>query len=185
LHKEYHEKEYAKKGGFFQMVQLWVNLPAKDKMTKPKYQGITNQQMGKYKIPENGGIVDVIAGELNGVKGPAYTFTPIEMYNIRIKKGADLTINLPDNFNTGILIIEGKVKVNGTQEAQVDHFVLFKNDGESITLNALEDSILLVLSGEPIHEPIAPYGPFLMNTKEELMQAFEDFNTGKFGVLED
>ena len=185
LHKEYHEKEYAKKGGFFQMVQLWVNLPAKDKMSTPKYQGITNNQMGKYKLPDNGGVVDIIAGEMHGVKGPAFTFTPIQMYNARMKKGAKLTLNLPENFNTGILVIEGKAKVNNTEDAPVDHFVLFNNDGETITLEALEDSILLVLSGEPIHEPIAPYGPFLMNTKEELIQAFEDFNTGKFGQLED
>lgn len=185
LHKEYHEKEYAKKGGLFQMVQLWVNLPAKYKMSKPKYQGITNDQMGKYNIPDNGGVVDVIAGELNRVKGPAYTFTPIEMYNARMKKGAKLTLNLPENFNTGILVVEGKAKVNNAEDAPVDHFVLFKNDGETIALEALEDSILLVLSGEPIHEPIAPYGPFLMNTKQELIQAYEDFNTGKFGHLED
>jgi len=185
LHKEYHEKEYAKKGGAFQMVQLWVNLPAKDKMSKPKYQGITNDQMGKYNLPGNGGVVEVIAGKLGETKGPVNTFTPIEMYNVRLKKGATITLNLPENFNTGVLVIEGKVKVNNEQEAPVDHFVLFKNDGESITLEAMEDSILLVLSGEPIHESIAPYGPFLMNTREELIQAYEDFNTGKFGVLED
>jgi len=167
------------------MVQLWVNLPAKDKMSKPKYQGITNDQMGKYNLPGNGGVVEVIAGKLGETKGPVNTFTPIEMYNVRLKKGATITLNLPENFNTGVLVIEGKVKVNNEQEAPVDHFVLFKNDGESITLEAMEDSILLVLSGEPIHESIAPYGPFLMNTREELIQAYEDFNTGKFGVLED
>jgi quercetin 2,3-dioxygenase len=185
LHKEYHEKEYAKKGGLFQMVQLWVNLPAKFKMSKPKYQGITNEQMGKYYIPDNGGVVEVLAGELNGIKGPAFTFTPIEMYNARLKKGAKLTLDLPENFNTGILVVEGKVKVNNSEDAPVDHFVLFKNDGETITLEALEDCVLLVLSGEPINEPIAPYGPFLMNTREELIQAYEDFNSGKFGELED
>ena len=185
LHKEYHEKEYAKKGGPFQMVQLWVNLPAKDKMSKPKYQGITHEQMGKYYLPDNGGVVDVIAGELHEVKGPAYTFTPIQMYNARIKKGATLTLNLPETFNTGVLVVEGKAKVNAVAEAPADHFVLFKNDGETITLEALEDSILLVLSGQPINEPIAPYGPFVMNTREELIQAYEDFNSGKFGQLED
>jgi redox-sensitive bicupin YhaK (pirin superfamily) len=185
LHKEYHEKEYAKKGGPFQMVQLWINLPAKDKMSKPKYQGITNAQMGKYKLPDDGGVVEVIAGELNGVKGPAFTFTPIQMYNARLKKGGVLSLNLPANFNTGILVIEGKVEVNDSQEAKADHFVLFKNEGETINLEAIEDCVLLVLSGEPINEPIAPYGPFLMNTREELIQAYEDFNTGKFGQLED
>jgi redox-sensitive bicupin YhaK (pirin superfamily) len=141
--------------------------------------------MGKYNIPNDGGVVEVIAGELNGIKGPAFTFTPIQMYNARMKKGALLTLHLPENFNTGILVIEGKMKVNDEQEAPADHFALFKNDGNTITLEALEDSVLLVLSGEPIHEPIAPYGPFLMNTREELIQAYEDFNTGKFGHLED
>ncbi len=185
LHKEYHEKEYSKVGGLFQMVQLWVNLPAKDKMSKPKYQAITREKMGKYFLPDNGGVVEVIAGELNGVKGPAKTFTPIEMYNARIKKGANLTLNLPESYNTGILVVEGRVKVENAQEAQVDHFILFRNNGETINLRALEDSILLVLSGEPIAEPIAPYGPFLMNTREELMQAYDDFNTGKFGHLDE
>jgi redox-sensitive bicupin YhaK (pirin superfamily) len=185
LHKEYHEKEFSKKGGLFQMVQLWINLPAKDKMSKPKYQGITNAQMGKYQLPDNKGVLEVIAGEYNGIKGPAYTFTPIQMYNARVKIGAKLMINLPENFNTGILIVEGKVKVNDSEDAPTDNFVLFKNDGETITIEALEDSIFLVLSGEPINEPIVPYGPFLMNTKEEILQAYDDLNKGKFGHLED
>ena len=167
------------------MVQLWINLPAKDKMSKPKYQGITNAQMGKYQLPDNKGVLEVIAGEYNGIKGPAYTFTPIQMYNARVKKGAKLTINLPENFNTGILIVEGRVKVNDSEDAPTDNFVLFKNDGETITVEALEDSIFLVLSGEPINEPIVPYGPFLMNTKEEILQAYDDLNKGKFGHLED
>jgi redox-sensitive bicupin YhaK (pirin superfamily) len=185
LHKEYHEKEYSKKGGLFQMVQLWVNLPAKDKMSKPKYQGITQAQMGKYKLPDNGGVVEVIAGELKGIKGPAFTFTPIQMYNARMKKGARLTLNLPEAYNTGILVVEGKGNINHSEEAPLDHFALFRHDGEEIILEALEDSIFLVLSGEPINEPIVPYGPFLMNTREEILQAFDDVNKGKFGKLED
>src|SRR6187431_792019 len=111
LHKEYHEEEFSKKGGAFQMVQLWVNLPAKDKTSTPKYQAITRSQMGKFQLPDNGGTVEVIAGEYNGVKGPATTFTPIQMYNVRLKKGATVTLNLPENFNTGILVVEGNVKV--------------------------------------------------------------------------
>ena len=185
LHKEYHDKEYSKKGGLFQMVQLWVNLPAKDKMSKPKYQALTHDGMGIYNMPAGGGVVEVIAGEFNGVKGPASTFTPIHMYNIRIKKGATLSFDLPANYNTGILMVEGSVKVNETNPAPADHFILFKNDGESISVQAEEDSILLVLSGEPINEPIAAYGPFVMNTKAEVMQAYDDVNHGKFGQLED
>lgn len=185
LHKEYHELEYSKKGGPFQMVQLWVNLPAKDKMSTPKYQAITNDQISKYQLPDNGGLVEVIAGDFNGVKGTARTFTPIHMYNIRIMKKAAAEFNLPENFNTGILVIEGNVKVNESETVLADHFILFKNEGETISIKAEEDSVLLVLSGEPINEPLVAYGPFLMNTKEEILQAYDDVNKGKFGVLED
>ena len=185
LHKEYHEESFSKKGGLFQMVQLWVNLPAKDKMSKPKYQAITHNQLGKYQLPDGGGIVEIIAGEYNGVKGPASTFTPIHMYNVRIKKGKHVSLSLPANFNTGIVVIEGNVFVNEKEKAATDSFILFENDGEEILIRADEDSVLLVLSGEPINEPIAAYGPFLMNTHEELQQALQDFNNGKFGVLKD
>jgi redox-sensitive bicupin YhaK (pirin superfamily) len=185
LHKEYHEKEFSKKGGPFQMVQLWINLPAKDKMSKPKYQALTNGQLGKYVLPANDGYLEVIAGEYKGVKGPAYTFTPIEMYNVHLKKDSAVTINLPENYNTAILVIEGKVTINETDTAAIDHLILFKNEGEHINIQATEDCVLLVLSGKPINEPIASYGPFLMNTEEEIAQAFEDYNMGKFGYLED
>lgn len=185
LHKEYHEAEFSKKGGAFQMVQLWVNLPAKDKMTNPKYQEITNGAMGRYEVPDNGGIVEVIAGAFKGVKGPASTFTPLHMYNLRLKKGTKLDFSLPENYNTGILVIEGAATINDTDKAPLDHFVLFKNDGTDITVHADEDVVILVLSGEPIDEPIASYGPFVMNTHEELEQAYKDFSLGKFGYLED
>lgn len=184
LHKEYHEESFSKAGGMFQMVQLWVNLPAKYKMTKPKYQEITNSMMGKYVVPGDKGFVEVIAGELNGINGPASTFTLMHVYNARLKKGANIELNFPSSFNTGILMIEGTATING-ELAPADHFVLFKNDAELITIEANEDAILLVLSGEPINEPIAQYGPFLMNTREELEQAIDDVNAGKFGVLED
>lgn len=183
LHKEYHEENFSKAGGPFQMIQLWVNLPAKDKMSKPKYQALTNDRLGKYPL-DNGGIVEVIAGEFKGVKGPASTFTPVEMYNVKIKKGTAVTFYLPANFNTGILIVEGSAKVNG-QTAPADNFILFKNEGETISVEAGEDSILFVISGEPIDEPIAAYGPFVMNTHKELEEAVDDFSKGKFGYLED
>lgn len=184
LHKEYHEKEFSKQGGLFQMVQLWVNLPAKYKMTAPKYQEITNSMMGKYELNDNKGFVEVIAGEFDGVRGPASTFTPMQVYNARLKKDAALKINLPANYNTGILVVEGSATINNTA-VSTDHFVLFKNDGECIEITADEDAVLLVLSGEPINEPIAQYGPFLMNKWEELEQAIADVSAGKFGVLED
>jgi len=184
LHKEYHEKEFSKKGGPFQMVQLWVNLPAKDKKISPKYQEITNSKMGRYNLPGEKGYVEVIAGEYGGVKGPATTFTPIHAYNARLKKDAKLDLSFSKEYNTGLLVIEGNVKVNGIN-AHADHFVLLKNDGEDLSIETTEDSIILILSGEPINEPIVAYGPFVMNTWEEIEQAVDDVNAGKFGVLED
>jgi len=184
LHKEYHEKEFSKTGGLFQMAQLWVNLPAKYKMTPPKYQEITHNKMGIYELPGDKGVIEVIAGEYLGVKGPASTFTPMYVYNARLKKGAEVELNFQSNFNTGILVVEGSVTINDNT-ASSDHFVLFKNEGESIQIKTDEDAVLLVLSGEPINEPIAQYGPFLMNTWQELEQAIDDVNAGKFGVLED
>jgi redox-sensitive bicupin YhaK (pirin superfamily) len=184
LHKEYHEEQFSKTGGLFQMVQLWVNLPAKYKMTQPKYQEITHGMMGNYLLPDNKGSIEVIAGEYKNVKGPAATFTPMQVYNARLKKGAKAELNFNADHNTGILVIEGSAIIN-SKDVATDHFVLFKNDGEQINIEAGEDVILLVLSGEPINEPIAQYGPFLMNTTEELQQAIRDVNAGKFGVLED
>lgn len=184
LHKEYHEAEFSRKGGLFQMVQLWINLPKIHKMDPPKYQGIRHSDMGVYKLPESEGNVEVIAGEFKGVKGPATTFTPIHMYNMRLVKGDTIDFNLNANYNTGILVVEGSAVING-EKAATDHFVLFKNDGETISVSADENAVLLVLSGEPIQEPIVAYGPFLMNTKEEIMQAFDDLHHGKFGELED
>ena len=184
LHKEYHEKEFSKQGGEFQMVQLWVNLPAKYKMTPPKYQEITHSMMGMYRLPDGKSVIEVIAGEYKNVKGPATTFTPMHASNARLKKGAVADFSFPSGYNTALLVIEGSASVNGSN-VTADHFVLFKNDGEDFTIEATDDTIVLVLSGEPINEPIAQYGPFLMNTWEELEQAIEDVNAGKFGVLED
>jgi redox-sensitive bicupin YhaK (pirin superfamily) len=185
LHKEFHEEEFSKKGGPFQMVQLWVNLPAKYKMSKPKYQAISHDQMGVFQLPGNGGVVDVIAGEYNQIKGPASTFTPIQMYNGRLKKDSEVNFTLPAEYNTGILVIEGQITINGSATSPANNFILFTNEGETISVKAEEDSIFLLLSGEPINEPIAAYGPFLMNTHEELEQAVSDYNRGKFGYLQD
>ena len=185
LHKEYHETEFSKKGGDFQMVQLWVNLPAKDKMSSPKYQGITNDQINKFELPENGGVIEVIAGEYENVKGTASTFTPVHLLNAKLNKGAKASFNFPANYNTALLVIEGSIKVNDAENVPANHFALFENEGEDFTIEATENAIVLVLSGEPIDEPIAAHGPFVMNTQAEIIQAFNDVNMGKFGFLED
>ncbi|MCF4100544.1 pirin family protein [Gillisia sp. M10.2A] len=184
LHKEYHEEEFSKAGGDFQMVQLWVNLPAKYKMTPPKYQGIANADINKVTLPNNAGIVEVIAGEYHGTKGSASTFTPVHMQNAKLNEGGKVKFSFPANYNTVILVIEGEVKVNNEETVGTDKLVLFENEGEDFSIEATEDAIVLVLSGEPIDEPIAAHGPFVMNTQQEIIQAFNDVNMGKFGYLE-
>ena len=183
LHKEFHETKWSKQGGEFQMVQLWVNLPAKDKMSAPKYQAITNSEMTRVPLTDDAGFIEIIAGTYKDEKGPASTFTPVAMMNAKLNKNGSADFSFPANFNTLLLIIEGAIEINNTQHASENQLVLFKNEGEDFTIKATENSIVLVLSGEPIPEPIAAYGPFVMNTQEEIMQAFDDFNSGKFGEL--
>jgi redox-sensitive bicupin YhaK (pirin superfamily) len=185
LHKEYHSEDFSKTGGDFQMVQLWVNLPAKDKMSTPKYQAITNAQIPKIPVPQNGGLVEVIAGIYEGNNGAASTFSPVHMLNAKLNEGGEAIFNFPAHFNTGLLVIEGSVIINGSEDVPLDHFALFTNNGESFTIKATENSVVLILSGEPINEPIAAHGPFVMNTRQEIMQAFEDYENGKFGELID
>ncbi len=185
LHKEFHEESFSKTGGDFQMVQLWVNLPAKDKMSKPKYQGITNEQINKFQLPENGGTIEVIAGQYNNVKGTASTFTPVNLLNSKLNKGAEVNFSFPENYNTALLVVEGTVIVNDTEQVATDHFVVFQNNAEDFSVKATDNAIVLVLSGEPIRETIAAQGPFVMNTRAEIIQAIEDFNMGKFGYLEE
>ena len=185
LHKEFHEKEWSKNGGDFQMVQLWVNLPAKDKMSTPKYQAIKNDSIPRYHVENNGGEIEIIAGEYKGIKGAATTFTSMNMLNLKLKSNAEASFSFPSNFNTAMLVIEGSIQVNDKDVAPTDHFILMSNDGEDFTVKATDDAIVLLLSAAPIGEPIAAHGPFVMNTRQELMEAFNDFNTGKFGYLED
>lgn len=182
LHKEFHETEWAKAGGIFQMVQLWVNLPAKDKMSTPKYQSIKNEEMKLVDLGENG-LIEVIAGDYLGEKGPASTFSPVHMMNAKLKKGGNSKFSFPAHFNTAALVIEGRILVNSDEQVDTDHLVLFENAGEEFTIEALEDAIVLIISGEPLNEPIYPHGPFVMNSKAEILQAFEDFKNGKFGEL--
>lgn len=185
LHKEYHEENFSKQGGDFQMVQLWVNLPAKDKMSTPKYQGISNDRMAKFPLPNNAGLIEIIAGEYKGMKGSASTFSPVNMMNAKLEKEGKADFSFPDHHNTGLLVIEGSIVVNGQESVPTNHFVLLENNATDFTIEASEKSVVLVLSGEPLNEPIAAHGPFVMNTHQEIIQAIEDYNMGKFGFLED
>lgn len=183
LHKEYHAEEFYKKGGIFQMVQLWINLPAKDKMSAPKYQAIEHKNIPTVEV-ENG-TIEVIAGEYNQTKGAASTFSPVNMLNAKLTSGGKASFNFPAHYNTALLVIEGEIKVNNEEIVPTDHLLLFANEGENFEIEATGNSVVLILSGEPLNEPIASYGPFVMNTQDEIRAAFDDFNNGKFGTLED
>lgn len=185
LHKEYHESTYTKKGGAFEMIQLWINLPKKYKMTPAKYQSIPHEKKGKAALPDNAGTLYVIAGEYKGIKGPAEAFSPVHMYDIHLNEGAQFSFSLPANFNTGMLVVDGDIVVNEFHKVAENHYVQFKNEGGEIHVKANRKTILLVLSGEPLNEPYVGYGPFVMNTEEEIHQAIKDYNEGKFGFLKD
>lgn len=182
LHKEYHEEEFSKNGGTLHMIQLWVNLPSKYKMTNPKYQTITKEDIATYQLDNNGGEIRVIAGEVNGVKGPADTFSKINIYNVDMKNNARLSLNEPSDFNTGMLIISGEIKINDGSVYKENDFILFDNvEGDIILESISENSLAIVLSGEPLNEPVIAHGPFVMNTEQEITKAYEDYNLGKFG----
>jgi len=182
LHKEFHEKEYSKRGGPFEMVQLWVNLPQKYKSETPHYQALSAEGMGKVELPGNAGLVNVIAGNFRETKGPAQTYSPVNLFDIKLNRDGKVSFPVPEDHNTALLVIEGTIMVN-EQTAPGHSFVLFKNNGEDISIRALENSVVLLLSGTPINEPIASYGPFVMNTQEEIYEAIRDFQQGKFGTL--
>lgn len=184
LHKEYHEKGYARRGGPFQMAQLWVNLPRAHKMAAPRYQGLRAEQMGLVTLPDGAGSVRIVAGEYQGVQGPAKTFTPINVFDVRLNAQGRVELTLPRQHNAGLLVMKGDIAVNGAA-ATLHDFVLFQNAGERVLIEAASEAQLLVLSGEPIAEPVVQYGPFVMNSEREIRQAFADFSSGKFGYLED
>jgi quercetin 2,3-dioxygenase len=183
VHEEMHAQEFAEKGGTFEMVQLWVNLPKAVKMSAPRYQGITKEQIPTVTLGTSGQ-ARIIAGELDGVKGPATTFTSINVFDVHLKAGYVTTLSLPDGHNAAVVLLKGDVVLNGSQTLQgAAQIATLSADGESIALKPKADSILLVLSGEPIDEPVASYGPFVMNTQEELVQAFADYKAGRMGQL--
>lgn len=180
LHEEYHAPAFAKTGGPLRMVQLWVNLPAKDKMGPAGYQAIVSADIPVVDLPGRSGKARVIAGELLGAKGPARTFTPINVWDLRLNRDAELTLDLPENHTTMLVVLTGQVTVNVSQEAGEAEMVLLSREGGDVAIHADSDAMLLVLTGEPIDEPIVSYGPFVMNSEAEIRQAVDDFNSGKF-----
>ena len=182
FHEEYHEDAFARRGGTMHMMQLWVNLPKKDKMARPGYQPITASQIPS--VPLAGGTVRVVAGEYEGARGPARTFTPITMLDVTLDAGARFPVRLPSHHNALAVVASGRVSV-GDRIARAGELVLFENDGATIEIVADEATHVLVLAGEPIDEPIFQHGPFVMNTREEIAQAIYDVQRGKFGPLPD
>jgi hypothetical protein len=185
LHKEYHEKNFDKKGGAFEMVQLWINLPKQHKMTAPKYQSILHKDKPVVELPNNMGSVHVVSGDYKGTKGIASAFSPVHIYDFHLNINGEVSFSLPSNFNSAILVIDGGITINEQHAVDENHYVQFKNEAGEINIKASKKSILLVLSGEPLNEPYVSYGPFVMNTEAEIRQAIEDYNAGKFGFLED
>jgi quercetin 2,3-dioxygenase len=183
VHEELHEAEFTKNGGIFEMVQLWVNLPKAQKMSKPRYQGITKEQIPVIGLP-GGGHARVIAGELLGRLGPAKTFTPVNLFDVILKAGERFELPLPEGHNAAVVLRKGDVLLNGTDELRGEALIApLSEEGDAVTLEAKAETQLLILSGEPIAEPVASYGPFVMNTREELAQAVEDYRAGRMGHL--
>jgi hypothetical protein len=180
IHEEYHSEAFAKAGGPFRMVQLWVNLPAKDKMAPARYQAISKADVPVVDLPDGAGNARIIAGELLGAKGPARTFTPVNVWDVRLNPDADLNLDLPEGHTAILVVLAGRVIVGDSVDAGEAELVLLTPQGRDIRVRASGDATLLVLTGEPIAEPIAGYGPFVMNTEAEIRQAMDDFNSGRF-----
>jgi redox-sensitive bicupin YhaK (pirin superfamily) len=188
LHQEFHSDAFAKQGGVLQMVQLWVNLPAKHKMTAPGYQPILSESIPEIELSNSSGSIRVIAGQYEGRVGPAKTFTPMNVFDIRLKKGEELVLPAPDAWNTSVVVLRGALESGANSAdrgviAKDAKMLMFSQDGKDIKVKALEDTVALLLSGEPIAEPIVGHGPFVMNTREEIEQAIDDFNRGAFGSI--
>lgn len=184
LHEERHEKEFSKKGGVLELVQLWVNVPAKDKMAAPRYQELTKETIPVIDTDNNGGHIRVIAGTYQATPGPAQTFSPITLLDVFQKKGTRLLLQLPEDYNVGIYLVNGAANING-REVRTKQLVVFGWNAENIEFSFTEDTMFLVLAGAPIEEPLATYGPFVMNTNKELIAAMKDFEEGKMGRFAD
>ncbi|NVZ17265.1 MULTISPECIES: pirin family protein [unclassified Pseudomonas] len=184
IHEEFHSEAFARSGGALEMVQLWVNLPARDKMTDAGYQTILDGDIPTLPLADNAGSLRLIAGEFDGVKGPARTFTPIDVWDMRLKAGRSVTLDLHAGRNTALVVLRGTLRINGTEVAREGQLALFERDGTQLRLESSDDAMVLLLSGEPIDEPIVGHGPFVMNTEQEIHQAFADYQSGQFGQMQ-
>lgn len=183
VHEERHGREFARRGGTLEMVQLWVNLPAKDKMSAPRYQDILDAQIPKVELADGAGAARVIAGELFGARGPAKTFSTVNLWDLRLKVGRRAELPLPEGHGAQLLALRGGVALEGGEALGPAELALFDRAGSGIALEAKEDATVLLMSGAPIEEPIAGYGPFVMNTREEILQAMQDYESGRMGRL--
>jgi redox-sensitive bicupin YhaK (pirin superfamily) len=183
VHEEFHGRDFARRGGVLEMVQLWVNLPARDKMSPPRYQGILNSQIPVVDLPGGYGSLRVIAGEFGGVRGPARTFTPVRVWDIHLACEQPFCLPVPEDYNTVLVVLKGTVHLNGSDVIGAAEVGLFERTGDQICIDSAKDATVLVLSGEPIEEPIVGSGPFVMNNAEEIKQAITDYQSGRMGRL--
>jgi len=183
LHEEFHSEAFTSQGGALEMVQLWVNLPAKDKMTTPGYQAVLDSDIPVVALPNEAGTVRVIAGEYGQQKGPAHTFTPMHVWDMRIRQGGITEFEVPEGWSTALVVLRGTVLVNGDTVAREAQLVVLDKADRHMAIEANSDAVVLLLSGEPIDEPIVGYGPFVMNSQDQIAQAISDFNSGRFGQM--
>jgi len=183
VHEEYHGAGFAQRGGAFEMVQLWVNLPAKDKLATPGYQGITSAQIPRMALPDDAGVVRVIAGDYNGTRGPARTFTPMNVWDVRLHAGKRATFTVPAGHTTALFVLRGRIRLPDGAEAGEAELAVLERAGADFAVEALENATLLVLNGQPLNEPVVGHGPFVMNTRTEIQQAIIDYQNGKMGHM--
>lgn len=183
LHEEFHTPEFSRRGGTLDMVQLWVNLPARDKMGAPGYQTLLDADIPSVDLPDGAGRVRVIAGHFDGHAGPARTHTPMDVWDIRLRQGHHAELPVADGRTLALVVLKGTVRINGGQPVGEAQLVTFDRSGEDVFVDADSDATVLLLSGEPIDEPVVGYGPFVMNSQAEIAQAVNDFNSGRFGRI--
>ncbi|MFZ4831699.1 pirin family protein [Rouxiella sp. Mn2063] len=180
LHEEFHSHSFAQTGGELEMVQLWVNLPAKDKMTQPGYQAITSAEIPSVTLSNHSGELRVIAGEFASIKGPASTFSPLNVWDFHLNEDGLCNVALPDGWTAALVVLRGEIEINGQNIVGEAQMALLDREGSDVSIKATQESVVLLLSGEPINEPVVGHGPFVMNSTQEISQAFSDFKSGKF-----
>jgi quercetin 2,3-dioxygenase len=183
LHEEFHSEAFSRNGGDLEMVQLWVNLPAKDKMTQPGYQAIQSKDIPTVALPNGAGHLRLIAGQNGGFSGPAHTFSPLQVCDVQLNAGAVATLDVAEGWSAALVVLSGEVRVNGQHAARAGQWVLLDQQGANLGLEAETNAVVLLLSGEPLNEPVVGYGPFVMNTREQIETAMADFNRGRFGQM--